>query len=69
MGISVDGVKWIFIFLILFITLGAGLAPMHIQSCKNNTKYLGIANCFSGGVFLSIAFVHILPETANMYYS
>ena len=29
---------------------------------------LGIANSFSGGVFLAIAFVHILPETANLYY-
>jgi len=29
---------------------------------------LGIANTFSGGVFLAIAFVHIIPETSNNYY-
>lgn len=64
-----DTVKWIFIFVIFLITVGAGIAPMKIPSCSQNAKWLGIANCFSGGVFLAIAFVHILPETANMYYS
>lgn len=29
---------------------------------------LGLANTFSGGVFLAIAFVHIIPETASLYY-
>ena len=29
---------------------------------------LGIANTFSGGVFLAIAFVHIIPEAATNYY-
>lgn len=29
---------------------------------------MGIANTFSGGVFLAIAFVHIIPETASSYY-
>jgi len=64
-----DTLKWIFIFVIFFITIGAGLAPMKIKNISQNAKWLGIANCFSGGVFLAIAFVHILPETANMYYS
>ena len=60
--------KYIFIVIVLGITMGAGLAPMKIKGCKSNQKMLGIANSFSGGVFLAIAFVHILPETANMYY-
>lgn len=29
---------------------------------------MSIANTFSGGVFLAIAFVHIIPETAALYY-
>ena len=45
-----------------------GLAPIKIAGCKKNDKILGIANSFSGGVFLAIAFVHILPETSDIYY-
>lgn len=60
--------KWVFIVLIFAITMGSGLAPMLIPGCKSNPKLLGIANSFSGGVFLAIAFCHILPETANLYY-
>lgn len=25
-------------------------------------------NCFAGGVFLAMAFIHILPEAADTYY-
>ena len=60
--------KWIFIVVCLAVTMASGLAPMKIKGCSGNAKILGIANSFSGGVFLAIAFVHILPETANLYY-
>ena len=60
--------KWVFLILCGIITMLSGLAPMKIPGCNKNEKILGIANSFSGGVFLSIAFVHILPETANLYY-
>ena len=46
----------------------AGLAPIQTKGCRENANILGIMNTFSGGVFLAIAFVHILPETANLYY-
>lgn len=35
---------------------------------SKSTEILGIANTFSGGVFLAIAFVHIIPEAATNYY-
>ena len=60
--------KWGFILLIFIVTMLAGLAPIQTKSCRENTRILGIMNSFSGGVFLAIAFVHILPETANLYY-
>jgi len=60
--------KWIFIFIMLAVTMGAALAPIKIKGCNSNPKVMGLANSFSGGVFLAIAFVHILPETSNLYY-
>ena len=65
---TTSNLKYGFILLIFFITMLAGLAPIHTKSCRENAKILGIMNTFSGGVFLAIAFVHILPETANLYY-
>jgi len=61
--------KWCFIVFIFTISMLAAMAPLKIESCRGNARYLGIANTFSGGVFMAIAFVHILPETAEMYYS
>jgi len=40
----------------------SGLIPTCSKSCRENPKILGIANAFAGGVFLGIAFMHILPE-------
>ena len=57
-----------FIFVIFAITVASGLAPMKSKKFKESSHLLGIANTFSGGVFLAIAFVHIIPETATNYY-
>ena len=40
----------------------AGMFPTWSSSCRENPKILGIANSFAGGVFLAIAFLHIMPE-------
>ena len=60
--------KVLFIFLIFIITVCSGLAPIKSRRFRESSHLLGIANTFSGGVFLAIAFVHIIPETSNNYY-
>jgi len=60
--------KVCFIFIIFFITVLSGLAPHKFKTFNQSQHILGIANTFSGGVFLAIAFVHIIPETSNNYY-
>jgi zinc transporter 1/2/3 len=32
-----------------------------------NFKFIGIANAFSGGIFLSVALLHLLPESAEIF--
>jgi hypothetical protein len=44
------------------------LAPQRFTKFNQSEKLIGIANSFSGGVFLAIAFVHIIPEAATNYY-
>lgn len=60
-------VQIIFIVLIACMAFGAGILPNLIPWCKKSTNLLGIANAFSGGVFLAIAFMHILPEVSRDY--
>ena len=60
--------KYAFILLIFLLTILFGIAPMQMKSCRENARMLGVMNTFSAGVFLAIAFVHILPETVNLYY-
>ena len=60
--------KIIFIFIIILESLLFGIIPSKWGACRRSEKYLSLANCFSGGVFLAIAFVHIIPESTKEYY-
>ena len=60
--------KLIFIAVIFLESALFGIIPQRWAKCRKNDKVLSIANAFSGGVFLAIAFVHIIPETARLYY-
>ena len=61
-------VKLVFIVLIFVESLLFGIIPQKWRRCRKSDNLLSIANAFSGGVFLAIAFVHIIPETAKLYY-
>ena len=65
---TVDITKGVFIILCLVVSIVAGILPMKLQGCKSNPKVVGLLNSFSGGVFLAIALMHIIPETVSTYY-
>mmetsp|Transcript_217 Transcript_217/g.203 ORF Transcript_217/g.203 Transcript_217/m.203 type:complete len:166 (-) Transcript_217:718-1215(-) len=60
-------IKIVFIVLIFVMAFVSGILPTIIPWCKKSADVLGIANAFSGGVFLAIAFLHILPETIHEF--
>ena len=39
-----------------------GLIPVKSKVFRESPKILGIANAYSGGVFLAISLMHIMPE-------
>lgn len=41
--------------------------PAFSKRCRSNGVVLGFMNSFAGGVFLAMAFIHILPEAAEQY--
>jgi zinc transporter ZupT len=56
------------LIIILFLVCYLGLIPAYSNYCRNNKLTLSLMNCFAGGVFLSMAFVHILPESVELYF-
>ena len=44
-----------------------GSIPVLSHKFNQSPTILGVANAFSGGVFLAIALVHILPEQYESY--
>jgi solute carrier family 39 (zinc transporter), member 1/2/3 len=57
--------KCCFIPVIFLVALGFGILPAKVESCGKNPKFMSLANAFSGGLFLAIALVHILPDAVN----
>jgi len=57
-----DTLKIIFMIIAFFEAAGLGVIPVYSTRFKESPKILGIANAFSGGVFITIALMHIMPE-------
>jgi zinc transporter 1/2/3 len=59
------------IIIIITVTLIFGLMPL-FYNISRSSKFLGIANAFSGGLFMGIGLFHLLPEAQenfDSYYS
>ncbi len=67
-GISVDAFKWIML-LCMLLCVGFGIVPKIWDSCGRNEEALSYLNCFSAGLFMAMAIVHMMPESAEMYNS
>lgn len=66
-----DSLLWAklgFAFAVFLISFVSGVLPLKIKGCgSNNPLFMSVANAFSGGLFLAIALIHILPEVAMEY--
>jgi zinc transporter ZupT len=56
-----------FCFIAFIEAFAAGIFPTVNKNCRENPKVLGIANSFAAGVFMGIAFLHILPEETEIW--
>lgn len=64
--LSVRDLKIIMIFAIFILTL-FGILPLKIPAIKKSESGLSYLNCFSAGMFLAIALIHMLPESVLEY--
>jgi len=58
--------KIAFIFINLAVTY-LGLLPRVIPECRNNESVLSVLNCFSAGIFLAMAVMHLFPGMTEAY--
>ena len=63
----VAALKWIFMITAFLEAAVLGSVPILSTKFKESPCVLGVANAFSGGVFLAIALMHIMPEQSESW--
>ena len=56
-----------FIAIFFAISFACGLLPYKCKSLRKDTAWSCLANCFSGGIFLSISLIHMLPISVQAF--
>jgi len=56
------GIKLCFIFGLGITSSLAGFLPLYNNAFRSNEKWSSLGNCFSGGVFIAVALIHLLNE-------
>jgi zinc transporter 1/2/3 len=64
-GIPLNGWKVIFQAFLTTLNVLCWLIPLRSKKISENKLALSLANAFSGGVFLSLAFGHLIPECVH----
>lgn len=64
-GIPLNGWKVIFQAFLTTLNVLCWLIPLKSKRISENKLGLSLANAFSGGVFLSLAFGHLIPECVH----
>ena len=51
----------------MILCVGFGLIPKAWGKCRDDQYVLSFLNCFSAGIFLAMALIHMMPEAAEVY--
>ena len=57
--------KIIFIVLFVAIVMFVGTLPLRLQTFKTNIFLKSMGTTFAGALFVNVALLHILPESAD----
>lgn len=68
-GSNLNNAKWVAVFLILVVTLGAGLVPIMASNRRSGsliTKNIrDLGDCFTAGIFIAMGLCHLVTEAAH----
>ena len=59
--------KALIVLIFLADAMGMGLIPVYSKAFSESPTVLGIANAFSGGIFLAMSVMHIMPDQVENY--
>jgi len=54
-----------FMILFILIVLYVGTIPIRLETFKTNPWLRALGTTFAGSLFINVALLHILPESAN----
>jgi len=60
-------IKLLSMVLLFLLILIVGSLPIRVSAFKNNNMLLALTRAFSGGLFLAVGIVHLLPEAAENF--
>jgi len=69
LGMSLPFFKIFLQLLLTGLNVACWLVPMKIKKFRENQELISLANAFSGGVFLSLAFGHMIPHSLEGFES
>ena len=56
--------KVVFMIFFVGIVIGVGTIPIRLQSFRTNKMLMSMGTTFAGALFINVALLHILPESA-----
>jgi len=60
-------IKILSMIVMFLLILIVGSLPIRSSSFKSNDKLLSLTKAFSGGLFLAVGIVHLLPEASENF--
>ena len=63
---NVKTFKIIMLFVIFLCSI-SGILPKLVPAVAHSKNALSFLNCFSAGIFLGMALIHIIPEGVELY--
>ena len=66
--VDVETLK-IILMVCMILVVGLGFIPKMWGRCRTNDTLLSLLNSFSAGIFLAMAIIHMMPESAEIYNS
>lgn len=68
-GISLQGFKIILQLMLTTFNILCWAIPLHNNKISGNQSIMGLANAFSGGIFLMLSFGHMIPHSLEIFES
>ena len=56
------------VMMVMLICIAFGLIPKYFKKCRESTEILSFLQCFSAGLFLAMALLHMMPEAQKIYH-